>query len=404
MAGKSTKRMVSVDESTIDAEAWVKTRKARAVDQSPKGVPGVGENTKASSARKSPLLPNRMDQPDFFVCDILDAAPKGDIASMEHPIFSVSTKPDTLKRRYENPNGRFVEVTPSVEGLATVHDRDILIYCISQIMAAVNNGRKVSQTVRFKAFDLLMATNRGTDGRGYEQLRDALVRLRGTTIVTNVLTGDHEQMDGFGLIDNFSIKRETREGRMQDLEIKLSDWVFNAIEAREVLTLHKDYFRLRKPIERRLYEIARKHCGKQDEFRIRLDLLQLKAGSHASLREFRRMVRIVAEQDAEHHHLPDYAIQIGDDDIVTFKNRGTVASRALPGSANSPGMRMRPLDPDVFQAARFLVPGYDVYGVEREFRDWIKTVPKDPERAFLAFCQKYNARRKKAGSPGSESD
>ncbi len=38
-----------------------------------------------------------------------------------------------------------------------------------------------------------------------------------------------------------------------------------AIKAHEVLTLPPDYFRLRKPTERRIYEIARKHCGKQAE-------------------------------------------------------------------------------------------------------------------------------------------
>jgi hypothetical protein len=41
--------------------------------------PAVGENTK----QRSPLLPVR-HQPDFFVCDIFDAAVKGDSASMEH--------------------------------------------------------------------------------------------------------------------------------------------------------------------------------------------------------------------------------------------------------------------------------------------------------------------------------
>jgi len=134
----------------------------------------VGENTKD----KSPLLPDRMQQADFFVCDIFDAAPKGDMASMEHPIFSISTKPDRRIRRYEG-GSNFVEITPSMKGLATVHDRDVLIFCISQIMAALNDEQEVSQTVRFKAYDLLTATNRGTDGRGYEQLRAALERLQG---------------------------------------------------------------------------------------------------------------------------------------------------------------------------------------------------------------------------------
>ena len=60
--------------------------------------------------------------------------------------------------------------------------------------------------------------------------------------------------------------------------MKLSDWVFNAIRAREILTLHRDYFRLRKPIERRVYEIARKHCGQQDEWKIGLVTLLKKIG------------------------------------------------------------------------------------------------------------------------------
>jgi hypothetical protein len=38
---------------------------------------------------RSPLLPDRYPQGDFFVCDIFDAVPKADMASMEHPIFSL---------------------------------------------------------------------------------------------------------------------------------------------------------------------------------------------------------------------------------------------------------------------------------------------------------------------------
>ena len=137
----------------------------------------VGEITKDT---RSPLLPDRQEQGDFFVCDIFDAAPKGDMASMAHPIFSLSTKPDHRIRRYEDETGQnYLEVKPSADGLATIHDRDVLIYCISQIMAALNEGQKISQTIRLKAYDMLKATNRMTDGRGYEGLRAALVRLQG---------------------------------------------------------------------------------------------------------------------------------------------------------------------------------------------------------------------------------
>jgi len=68
--------------------------------------------------------------------------------------------------------------------------------------------------------------------------------------------------------------RETRDGRMLEVEITLSDWVFNAIRNNEVLTMHRDYFRLRKPLERRLYEVVRKHLGKQKEFKLGLKRVQ----------------------------------------------------------------------------------------------------------------------------------
>ena len=289
----------------------------------------VCDNTKDD--KKSPLLPDRNEQGDFFVCDIFDAAPKGDMASMAHPIFSLSTKPDHRVREYKTPKGEFVAVKPSADGLATIHDRDILIYCISQIMSAMNDGREVSQTVHIKAHDMLKATNRTTDGRAYTGLRSALSRLQGTQIETNITTGGQEQLDIFSIIDRARIVRETRDGRMQEIQVKLSDWVFNAIREKEVLTLNRDYFRLRKPLERRIYELARKHCGRKKEWRIKLTTLQDKCGSGSSLREFRRLVLNIVEQDREHEHMPDYAVDfIPDIDMVVFINRGQVVAPEKP--------------------------------------------------------------------------
>lgn len=338
-------------------------------------------------SRRPPLLPHRWPDGDFFICDILDAAPKGDMASMEHPIFSISTKPDLATRRYESgPN--FVEVQPSAKGLATVHDRDILIYCISQLMAAINSGREVKQTLRFAASELLQATNRPSGGESYRRLRNALDRLAGTRIVTNITTGNVEVLDGFGLIDRFKVIRETREGRMLDLEVTLSDWVFNAISHHEVLTLSRDYFRLRKPLERRLYEIARKHCGAQREWRIGMAKLKAKCGSNSTDKEFRRLISAIVREDLEHQHLPDYSIRLDEDArIVTFTSRGTVSSD-LVESVTIPA-----LDPDVYEMARQAAPGWDVRMIEGEWRSWATEAPKNPEMAFLGFCKKWFERR-----------
>jgi plasmid replication initiation protein len=337
---------------------------------------------------RSPLLPERHPTPDFFVCDVIDAAPKGDMASMEHPIFSLSTKPDHRIRRYEH-GSVFIEIQPSVHGLATVHDRDILIYCISQLMAAVNANQIPSPVVRFKALDLLKATNRVTSGEGYAALKAAMERLRGTQISTNIVTGGQETFEVFGLIERAKSVRETRDGRMQEVEVKLSDWVFNAIQHQEVLTLHRDYFRLRKPMERRMYELARKHCGKKGEWRISLQLLQKKCGSASTEKEFRRLVSNIVEEDKQHQHIPDYSVDLETGDMVVFRNRGTV-----PTSQDlAPCVKVGPLLPETYHDARLEAPGWDIYHLEREWRDWITELPRDPDAAFIGFCRKWYARR-----------
>lgn len=337
----------------------------------------------------SPLLPDRHPQGDFFVCDILDAAPKGDMGSMEHPIFSLSTKPDTRPRKYEH-RGITIEIKPSIDGLATVHDRDVLIFCISQLIRAINDGKEVSQTVRFHASDLLKATNRMTTGRGYDLLKSAIERLAGTRISTNIKTGEQEIFDTFGLIDRARIVRENREGRMQEIEIKLSDWVFNAIRAREVLTLSRDYFRLRRPLERRLYELARKHCGAQDEWRIGLSLLQKKCGSGSQRAEFKRLVGKIVAENQEHSHFPDYSIRFSDDEAqVVFESRRTVPSATFDLFEGR-------LDPAAYEDARRAAPGWDVHHLEQEWRRWCgaeEIEPKVPVRHFIKFCASWFERR-----------
>src|SRR6187549_105782 len=94
-------------------------------------------------------------QGDFFVCDVPWAVPKDDMASMEHPLFTLATRPDRRILRYVHGTAE-IEVTPSVKGLATIHDKDVLIYCISQLMAAVNAGRPVAPTLHLKAGELMV--------------------------------------------------------------------------------------------------------------------------------------------------------------------------------------------------------------------------------------------------------
>ena len=174
---------------------------------------------------------------------------------------------------------------------------------------------------------------------------------------------------------------------MQEIEIELSDWVFNAIRAQEVLTLHRNYFRLRKPLERRLYELARKHCGRQTQWRIGLPALQRKCGSTSTKREFRRLVGAIADQDQAHHHMPDYAIRL-EGEMVIFENRGTMD--ALVGDQVKLGV-------DAHERARVAAPGWDVHYLEQAWRSWMADggldAPRDPDKAFVGFCTKWFEKR-----------
>lgn len=336
---------------------------------------------------RSPLLPDRHPQRDLFVCDIVDAVPKGDMASMENPVFTLSTKPDMRVRRFERGEN-WIEINPSRHGLATVHDRDVLIYCISQCMAALNDGRQVHRKMRFKAHDLLVATNRQTSGRGYELLKDALRRLQGTQIETNLRQGGKEYFKVFSLIDSAEIVKETRDGRMLDVEIELSAWVFDAIENNNVLTLNRQYFMLRKPLERRLYEIARKHCGNSPLWKCGLDLLRQKCGSSSTLKEFRRLVGKIIEDDQEHDHMPDYAFTLEGDMMFVSPKKETHPS-ALPVPLSS----LR-LEADTPEEARRFAPGWDMRVLEDEWRSWViekGIAVKDPDKHFLSFCRKRGA-------------
>ena len=340
----------------------------------------VTETTNIDAA----LLPERHPQQDLFVCDVADAALKDIMQQMEHPFYSLSKKPETRVRRYEH-NGDWVEITPSVKGQATIYDKDVLIYSISQIMSKLNRGEEVSKRVRITSRDLLIFTNRGTSGRDYTALAEAIDRLAGTRISTNIRVGGEEQYDNFGLIDAASIRRKNGlDGRLLWCEVTLSDWVFNAIRANEVLALHPDYFRLRKPLERRVYELARKHCGQQAQWSIALDKLLKKSGSQSPMKRFRQMIKELATSD----HLPDYSVTLDDDDIVQFSRKETVEVGQTGTTFGIPALR-----PDTYDEARAAAPGWDIYLIEQEWREWSTTAPRDPDTAFVAFCQAWYVRR-----------
>ena len=333
-----------------------------------------------------PIQTNEVDSQQspkkFFNCDLFDGLPyfKDDMASMEHPVFSLTTHIDKRLLRYEH-NGNTLTIKPGYDGLPTIHDKDILIYAASHLRAAILRGEAPSRTVRFNAHDFFTSIGRDTGGASYDRFKESLGRLSGTRIETSIKTGRYRVEKGFGLIESWEAVKEDLSGRVIAAEIKLSEWLYNAILSNELLTISPDYFQLRKPMERRIYEIARKHCGDQKHFKIGLAKLQLKIGSSSAVREFRRSIREIVAAN----QLPDYEIALADDDQVAFTNR---AKQHL-ATVRQTGFIL--LKPETYEKAKAAAPGWDIQVLEQQWREWIskkKELPRRPDSAFVAFCRK----------------
>ena len=274
------------------------------------------------------LTTDKYRQQDFFVADIFDASPKDERNSMEHPLFALRVG-DMKERHYEHKGYR-VDVLPGYHGLATIHDKDIWIYCISQLVEAMNREREdIKRTVRFTAYDFLVSTNRDTSGRAYERMADALNRLQSTTIHTNIETNEYREKAGFSLIDSWKVIERSRDDeRMVAVEVTLSDWLFRSVQSMQVLTLSRDYFRLRKALDRRVYELARKYCGNQSKWSVSMEVLHKKTGSTSPLKKFRfDMKSLVQSND-----LPDYRVLFDEDsDMLTFYSRGVKGTKTQIG-------------------------------------------------------------------------
>ena len=163
------------------------------------------------------------------------------------------------------------------------------------------------------------------------ELQDGLERLNGTIIQTNIKTNGKEITKEFGLIESWEIIKEDATGKAMAIEVKLSDWFYYSILGNEVLSIDKNYFDLRKPTERRLYELARKHCGNQMAWKIKLQNLKMKLGITSPIRTLRFNIKKIADTN----HLPEYNISM-EDDVVIFtrkepsKDNKTITPLAKP--------------------------------------------------------------------------
>ena len=243
-----------------------------------------------------------------FECKMTHVNLKSDMFSMVWPVFALDGKSKgVLDFSYK---GVSIKIVPSVQGRATIKDKEILIYCLSHIMAAKNAKLELSNTVRFNTYDLLKATGRGTSGKEYKLVEKALYRLAGTLITTDYKFNGRRFLESMGLIEGFKLIEGSGLSRWQ---VTLPDWLIETIDDNDVLTLHEGYFQLSKPFDRRLYEVCRKRCGRPSKQVIKLDNLRERIGVRLPLPALKNRIQKLKK-------ILDYRIRVESDDVLIFRD------------------------------------------------------------------------------------
>lgn len=230
---------------------------------------------------------------------------------MEWPFVSLSKAKRLKPIRHCSRNGKvWVEVHPSAQhGMATIWDYDLVIWIISKLMEQRNAGKKdILRILTFHPHDLLSSIGRKAGGHEYARFKDALCRLQGTRIRTNIRAASSEAPCKFTLIESWAENRDEETGRLQGVIVTISDWIHEGILMEGgALAISPDYFRLTGGLERALYRIARKHVpgAGPTGFRINLDTLWKKTGAAGSYRRFKHDVRWICEANP----LPGYRLE-----------------------------------------------------------------------------------------------
>ena len=258
-----------------------------------------------------------------------DAKFKIDVMSMEAPVFAISKNVEKNKEEFQwsSVDGKMkLTIIPSVLGRPTMYDKKIIVYIISCLVQRRNDKLPISKTVKFPIYDYLTATDCMTGGDEYISFEKGLDRLKTNSFKTNIKSNNIEITSLFSLIDSYQLHKVNK--KVKYAEVTLSDWIFNAIEGFNVITIKQEYFKL-KPLEKRLYEIARKHVGNQAEFKIKTQHLWKKTGSISTSKEFNRMLKVIIESNL----LPDYRAKIIGEFTVLYQKDANKLLAAMTAKA-----------------------------------------------------------------------
>ena len=222
----------------------------------------------------------------------LDSPLTGDVSNdrntMLHSFFALELKRmDPIEYK---AGGVEIVVQGTKSGIATINDKEILVYICSIASQKLARGEQVSQKFRFTAHDFFSVTGKTPGGKTYRYFAAALERLQGTQIKTNIVTGGRRERTWFSWLK--SARMETAvwsngHEAMKAIEIELCDWLWRAIIDDEATLISSEGYFYLPPLERKLYEVGYAECADHASAAVPLQDLRRRMGVTTDLRHFR---------------------------------------------------------------------------------------------------------------------
>lgn len=269
----------------------------------------MARSTTSSRSTPAPAAKlGRVPQGDLFLLDSpLHGEIRGERSLMAFPFFALSKNAWMKPLTYDHATVS-IEVRPSASGVATIYDKEIVLYIASLMAAKLEAGESVEQDFVFTAHDLFSVTGSNHSARSYGRLSEALERLQGTQIKTNIEAGGEGEEGFFSWLSEAKLhytKTKGGERRLKAVKVRLCDWLFRAILLdRHVLDYAAAYFQL-GPIERRIYEVARSTC-EGDGLDLDLATFRLQIGYQNPLSNFKAALKQIVATDS----IPDYHLEL----------------------------------------------------------------------------------------------
>ena len=246
------------------------------------------------------------EQPDFFLPALVGAnSLRDDQDIMSYPFFALQKRQTGKQMEFRQTLTDGSEVSIRIkgnqDGIATIWDQHLLIYLHTVLVERMNRGDEVSPIIRFTVHDFLKTIRSKTGKPEYDRVLEGLRRLKGTTIETNIEAQNEGAEEGVSWINRYRVhRRKTARGEMMAyVEVELSSWVFQKMtEKGKHLSILPDYFNITSGIEKRLYQIARKHVGNQPRWHITLDKLYMRVGSQQEMRNFKVKLSQIIRADS----------------------------------------------------------------------------------------------------------